>query len=94
MPFPYTSRNNKPGDLAQSFMSGEQKVLLSFEMSEFDREIRKQKLRLEHPEWSELEVMNQIIRQAFKSEPVPDWLERQMQKRVEEQRVRQFAGLE
>ena len=39
----------------------------------FDRDIGKQKLRREHPEWSELEVMHQIIRQAFHSEPVPEW---------------------
>jgi hypothetical protein len=64
------------------------------EMSAFDREVRKQKLRREHPEWSELEVMHQIIRQAFRSEPVPEWLERKMQQRLDEQRARQLARLE
>jgi hypothetical protein len=38
--------------------------------------------------------MNEIIRQAFKSEPVPAWLERKMRQRVEEQRARRLAGLE
>ncbi|HEY2389886.1 MAG TPA: hypothetical protein VGK22_01825 [Candidatus Angelobacter sp.] len=75
-------------------MTGEQKFLLSYEMSMFDREIRKQKIRREHPEWSELEVMHQIIRQAFRSEPVPEWLERKMQERLDEQHARQIAGLE
>jgi hypothetical protein len=80
--------------LVQSFMTGEQKLLLALEMSLFDRDIRKQKLRREHPEWSELEVMHQIMRQAFRSEPVPEWLERQMQQRLDEQRARKSAGLE
>jgi hypothetical protein len=38
--------------------------------------------------------MHQIIRQAFRSEPVPEWLERKMQQRLDEQRARQLARLE
>jgi hypothetical protein len=41
-----TIRHNHGRDgafLAQSFMTGEQKVLLSFEISQFDREIRNKK---------------------------------------------------
>jgi hypothetical protein len=60
----------------QSFMSGEQKIMLSLEISEFDRRIRKQKIRRDHPEWCELEVMDEILRQAFRSEPVPEGLEK------------------
>jgi hypothetical protein len=80
--------------LVQSFMTGEQKMLLSFEISEFDREIRKQKVRRDHPEWCELEVKHEIMRQAFRSEPVPEWLEKQMQQRLEKFRARQSAGPE
>ncbi len=76
--------------LVQSFMTGEQKVLLSFEMSYFDREIRKQKARKEHPEWSELEVMHEILRQAFLPSPVPEGLARLMRQRVDEQRISQL----
>jgi hypothetical protein len=79
--------------LVQSFMTGEQKFLLTYEMSMFDRGVRKQKLRREHPEWSKLEVMHEIIRQAFHSEPVPEWLERKMQQRLDEQHARQLADL-
>ncbi len=79
--------------LVQSFMSGEQKVLLAFEMSEFDREIRKQRIRREHPEWSELEVMHEIFRQAFLPKPIPEGLKRLMQQRVEEKRARKSARL-
>jgi hypothetical protein len=80
--------------LVQSFMTGEQKMLRSFEISEFDREIRKQKIRRDHPEWCELEVMHEIMRQAFRSEPVPEWLEKQMKQRLEDFRAHHSAGLE
>lgn len=78
----------------QSFMSGEQKILLSLEISLFDREIRKQKIRRDHPEWSELDLMHEIMRQAFRPGPVPDWVEKQMAQRVEEHSARKAAGLE
>ncbi|MCU1255936.1 MAG: hypothetical protein JWM83_2235 [Candidatus Angelobacter sp.] len=68
--------------------------MLSLEISEFDRQIRKQKIRRDHPEWCELEVMHEILRQAFRSEPVPEGLEKQIQQRVQEFRTRQSAGLE
>jgi hypothetical protein len=61
------------------------------EISLFDREIRKQRLRREHPEWCELEVTNEILRHAFrvKSEPIPEGLENQMQQRVKKWRASQ-----
>ena len=85
---------NNRNELLSSFLTGEQRVLLSLEISEFDREIRKQKIRREHPEWCELEVMHEIMRQASRSEPVPEWVERQMQQRLDEHRARQLAELE
>ena len=88
------SRGMDGASLVQSFMTGEQKVLLSFEISQFDREIRKQKIRREHPEWCELEIMHETLRQAFRSEPVPEWAEKLMQQRLEEHLARQSAGLE
>jgi hypothetical protein len=74
--------------LLYEFLSPENRLKLALEITEFDREIRKQKLRRQHAEWCELEVMNEIIRHAFrvKSEPIPDWLETQMQQRVHEWR--------
>jgi hypothetical protein len=88
------SRDRDGAFLVQSFMTGEQKVMLSMEISEFDRQIRKQKIRREHPEWCELEVMHEILRQAFRAEPVPEGLEKLMPQRVQEFRARQSAGLE
>jgi hypothetical protein len=73
--------------LVQSFMTGEQKVLLSFEMSAFDQGVRKQKIRREHPEWSELQVKHEILRQAFLPDPPPEWLEKKMRVREEQEGV-------
>jgi hypothetical protein len=89
-----SNRDRDGAFLVQSFMTGEQKIMLSLEISEFDRQIRKQKIRRDHPEWCELEVMHEILRQAFRSEPVPEGLEKQIQQRVQEFRTRQSAGLE
>jgi hypothetical protein len=82
-----------PNQLWYEFLTPEDRIKLTFEISDFDRDIRKQKLRREHPEWCELEVMNEIIRQAFKvkSEPISEGLEKYLQKRVEEWRARQPA---
>jgi hypothetical protein len=66
-----------PEQLLYSFLTQEQRFLLACEITEFDRSIRKQKIRREHPEWCELEVVNEIICQAFKikSELIPEGLE-------------------
>ncbi len=75
-------------------MSGEKRVLMGFEMGYFDREVRKQQIRRDHPEWSELEVKHEILRQAFLPKPAPEWLERLMKQREDEERARRLAGLE
>jgi len=82
-----------PNQLWYEFLTPEDRIKLTFEISDFDREIRKQKLRRERPEWCEIEVINEIIRWAFnvKSEPIPEWLESQMQERVSEWRASQAA---
>jgi hypothetical protein len=59
--------------LVMTISSGEDRVRMPFQMSDFDREIRRQKLRRDHPEWSELQVKHEILRQAFVHEPVPEW---------------------
>jgi hypothetical protein len=83
-----------PNDVLNSFLTGEQRVGLWLEVCEFDRAIRKQKIRREHPDWCELEVIHEIIREAFLPEPMPEWLIKQMQQRLDQQRARQSAGLE
>ena len=37
-------------------MSGEQKILIALEMSEFAREIAKAGIRQDHPDWEEWQV--------------------------------------
>jgi len=46
-------------------MTGTQRLLLSFEMSLFARELSKQRIRQEHPEWPETEIVRELIRLAF-----------------------------
>ena len=83
-----------PEQLFYSFLTPEQKLLLAWEITQFDRSIRKQKIRRDYSVWSELEVKHEIIRQAFLPEPMPEWLIKQMQQRLDEQRARQSACLE
>jgi len=73
--------------MLSSMLSGENRMLLAASITEIDRDIRKQKLRLEHPEWCELEIKHQIIRESFRNEPVPQWLEKQMAERLEQERA-------
>jgi hypothetical protein len=75
-----------PQKLLYSFLSVGQRLLLAMQIFEFDRDVQKQKLHREHPEWSELEVIHQIMRQAFLPEPAPEWLEKKMRERLEQQR--------
>ena len=83
-----------PDQLFYSFLTQEQHFLLACEITEFDRSIRKQKIRSEHPEWCELEVMHEMIRQAFLPDPMPEWLIKQMKERLDQQRSSQSADLE
>jgi len=52
-------------------MSGEQRLLLAFEMSLFARELAKEGIRSEHPEWSEARVARELLRLAFLPAPLP-----------------------
>jgi hypothetical protein len=52
-------------------MSGEQRLLLAFEMSLFARELARQRIRQEHPEWPESKVSRELLRLAFLPAPLP-----------------------
>jgi hypothetical protein len=52
-------------------MTGEQRLLVAFEMSMFARELAKEGIRQEHPDWSETQVARELIRLAFLPEPLP-----------------------
>lgn len=55
----------------QSAMSGEQRILLAFEMSEFARELARAGIRHDHPEWTEAQVARELLRLAFFPKPLP-----------------------
>jgi hypothetical protein len=52
-------------------MTGEQRLLTAFEMSLFARELSKQRIRREHPEWSETQVARELVSLAFLPGPMP-----------------------
>jgi hypothetical protein len=52
-------------------MTGEQRILLAFEMSLFARELAKERIRQEHPEWPEASVARELLRLAFLPDPLP-----------------------
>jgi len=52
-------------------MSGEQRLLLAFEMSLFARELAKERIRREHPDWPETHVARELLQLAFLPAPLP-----------------------
>ena len=56
-------------------MSGEQRLLLAFEMSMFARELSCQRIRGEHPEWTEAQIVRELLRLAFFPAPLPAGLQ-------------------
>jgi hypothetical protein len=55
-------------------MSGEQRLLLAFEMSLFARELAREGIRREHPEWPEARIARELLRFAFFPSPIPSWI--------------------
>jgi hypothetical protein len=58
----------------QRAMSGEQRILLAFEMSLFARELAREGIRRDHPEWPEARVARELLRLAFFPAPLPAWI--------------------
>ena len=58
----------------QRSMSGEQRLLLAYEMSMFGRELNRARLRDEHPEWTEAQIARELLRLAFFPRPLPPGL--------------------
>ena len=54
----------------QRAMPGEQRLLLALEMSLFARELAKEQIRREYPEWSDAQVARELVRLAFLPAPV------------------------
>ena len=60
-------------------LSEERRFLIALDMSEFVRNIAKARIRKEHPDWSEKQVIREILRLAFFPEPLPAWLQKKME---------------
>lgn len=52
-------------------MTGEQRLLLAFEMSMSARELIRARLLSEHPEWTEAQIAHELLRLAFFPQPLP-----------------------
>jgi hypothetical protein len=52
-------------------MSGEQRLLLAFEISLFARELSRERIRHEHPDWQEMRIARELLRLAFLPAPLP-----------------------
>ncbi len=55
-------------------MSGEERVKIVFQMSNFMRKMAVSRIRAEHPEWTEWEVKRELLRLAFLPAPLPPGL--------------------
>lgn len=52
-------------------MSGEQRVKLVFQMSNFMRKMAISRIRSEHPDWTESQVKRELLRLSFLPDPLP-----------------------
>ena len=64
-------------------MSGEQRILLACEMSDFARELAKAGIRREHPESTDTRVLTELLTQAFSPAPLPDGLRKRLEDSAE-----------
>lgn len=55
----------------QRAMPGEQRLLMAFEMSLFARDLASERLRHEHPDWTEAHVTRELVRLALLPAPMP-----------------------
>jgi len=58
-------------DAIHRAMTGEQRVLLAFEMSMFARELTRAGIQQQHPDWPEDRVARELLRMAFFPKPLP-----------------------
>lgn len=55
-------------------MTGEQRLKLALEMSDFARELSLSRIRAEHTEWSDWEVKRELLRLDFLPDALPSGL--------------------
>ena len=59
----------------QRAISGEQRLLLAYEMSLVARGLSRERIRHEHPEWPETRIARELLRLAFLPAPLPACLQ-------------------
>ena len=52
-------------------LSGEQRIILALEMSEFVRESARERIQAQHPDWDESRVKLELLKIAFFPDPLP-----------------------
>jgi len=52
-------------------MTGEQRIALAFEMSMFVRDLAREGIRRDHPDWPEDRIARELLRLAFLPSPLP-----------------------
>ena len=55
-------------------MTDEQRLDIAIEMSLLVRDLQKQALRREHPDWSEKQVIREVLRLTLLPQPLPERL--------------------
>ena len=55
-------------------MTGEQRLLNALEMTDLARELMRTRIRNEHPDWTEQQIIREVLRLAFLPEPLPPGL--------------------
>jgi len=55
----------------QRAMPGERRLMMALEMSLFARELTKRRIQQEHPDWTEAQVVRELLRLAFLPAPLP-----------------------
>jgi len=56
----------------QRAKTGEERLLLAFEMSLFARDLASAGIRRQHPDWDEGRVARELLRFAFQPNPLPE----------------------
>lgn len=55
-------------------MTPAQKLQMACEISDLAHALRKAGIRRDHPEWTERQVIIELLRQAFLPDPLPSWV--------------------
>lgn len=55
----------------QRRLTGPERLRIALDMSQFARELALSRLRLQHPDWSEVDLKRELLRYAFLPAPLP-----------------------